>query len=882
MPLIDLTDHIVAANGTWTDPTQDRNLFDFARADTMSPSRLMLRWAGDFVALAGPLAIRVTVQAENMTVPLALVGNFAPDETGSRGLEEPMADTLSKTKQETTAEIVTSERTLDRLRKRRALGLQASTIYSYTLEIPAGQAWPFSLSEQLEALRMRYQGDWRSDRLGNNLGYRVIIEPAFAIAKLVSVTSGADLPCDFAVADHPDTASFFPVTCEPCEGKVIGLPPNGAVTLVTPPADGGCVRTRFFNGMFITREDLETEQRYHRLKSKLHNRAAGAGVVWGLRVGKQGSSICILPGYGRDCCGNDVVLTTIYEVPIAALLADPAAGSCARQRGPQRMELLLEYIECPSDPRPVHGDPCSPETTRCEMSRVRESVRLRLVPPRDCDASIMSRPISKFLNEVSELRKRNPLHEETIDHTAWERAPFQLKVSVTDERASEKSAMIRPATAAEENRAQLRDMLKAFEEAGPISQISLDVIFDPLWAFAGGTLRRKASFAGHEPSCANAFDPEVLSLANFASLERPMSITLPPEVITGQMTFEFEAWQAQTMFAGPDDAVPTGNITFVLPFGDRRIGHANLEAVIKSGELDLGSAPCSGEPCEPWGWFSQSDGDCDPSGKRKLGIDKRDETPLLSRWLHRDPMRKSGAADPKVLMLAALGGWLSQMLVRERSGKVKEVVSAQRKLAQRIYRIAWMLLFGLVERTGRVALGGTLKRLLETWCDELLWIGPQCCGEPHGVVVGCAVVEGGTIQRVDPFGGRRYVLHYPLLAYWGAQFGLTPPDITLSRTFSKLCCLAGLPEIATGDRHGPVEFCSLGHSYVVLGEPRQIESKLEEQKISIVSRRRVGLPEMIASALTMGASGPPSKQEYKALVLADFVEDHTVMLLVPA
>src|SRR5205085_297140 len=142
------------------------------------------------------------------------------------------------------------------------------------------------------------------------------------------------------------------------------------------------------------------EQRYHRLKSKLHNRAAGAGVVWGFGLGKQSDQVWVQPGYGVDCCGNDLTLTTTYRVEVAALVADPAAAALVRRRGPQRLHLLLEYVECPSHPRPVHGDPCAPRSKQCETSRVRETVRLRLVPPRDYHAS---GPIARFLGEVSEL-----------------------------------------------------------------------------------------------------------------------------------------------------------------------------------------------------------------------------------------------------------------------------------------------------------------------------------------------------------------------------------------------------------------------------------------------------------------------------------------------
>ena len=68
MPVIDLRRYIVASTGVWTDPAQDHNLFDFTRGDTMSPERLLLRWAGDFVALTGPLRVRVTVQAGSVEV----------------------------------------------------------------------------------------------------------------------------------------------------------------------------------------------------------------------------------------------------------------------------------------------------------------------------------------------------------------------------------------------------------------------------------------------------------------------------------------------------------------------------------------------------------------------------------------------------------------------------------------------------------------------------------------------------------------------------------------------------------------------------------------------------------------------------------------------
>ncbi len=69
-----------------------------------------------------------------------------------------------------------SEAAVGHIARGRALGLQASTIYSYSLDIGAGQAWPFSLSEQLAALRLQSLRSSRFEQLGNNLGFRVIIE----------------------------------------------------------------------------------------------------------------------------------------------------------------------------------------------------------------------------------------------------------------------------------------------------------------------------------------------------------------------------------------------------------------------------------------------------------------------------------------------------------------------------------------------------------------------------------------------------------------------------------------------------------------------------------------------------------------------------------
>ena len=112
------------------------------------------------------------------------------------------------------------------------------------------------------------------------------------------------------------------------------------------------------------------------------------------------------------------------------------------------------------------------------------------------------------------------------------------------------------------------------------------------------------------------------------------------------------------------------------------------------------------------------------------------------------------------------------------------------------------LLFGVEEPQQLIAAADQLKKLLADWCKVSLYPGPRCQGEPHGVVIGCALVAGGDVQGVDPWGGRRYVVHYPLLAHWGAMFGIAPLDLTAQRFFTLLCCLAGLPGIGGLKRVG--------------------------------------------------------------------------------
>src|SRR5262249_37771878 len=185
------------------------------------------------------------------------------------------------------------------------------------------------------------------------------------------MTGGGDLPCDYAVGNIPNLGRFFPAACEPCppDACIHVPPPSGPRGLLVRPASGGCERPRYFTGMFVTREDMEAEQRFLRLKLKLHNRAAGDGVVWGLCIDRDGNDLVVHPGYAVDCCGNDLTITSPYRVDIPSLVRDPAAAPTLATPGAHRMHLLLEYTESPEDPRPLPPNPSSPHPSTSHITR---------------------------------------------------------------------------------------------------------------------------------------------------------------------------------------------------------------------------------------------------------------------------------------------------------------------------------------------------------------------------------------------------------------------------------------------------------------------------------------------------------------------------------
>lgn len=632
---------------------------------------------------------------------------------------------------------------------------------------------------------------------------------------------GDDIPCDYAVVSRPGAGRFFPSACEPCApGATIAIPAPRGPSLVVPPAPGGPVRTRFFTGMFITKEDLETEQRNVRLKRTLMNRAMGQGVVWGLGVGLDGDAICVRPGYGVDCCGNDLVLGATYRVDADALLRDPAARSIRCGEGSQCAHLVLEYFECPEQPRPVHGDVCAPEATRCETSRVRETVRLRLAPPCDVDRS---GPIADFLQEIEALRgdpKVSALFEAAPAPagTTTQQAstvPFDVQVRVDFTNQDLEAAPVAVSgTIVLDPPVQPppAEGVTGYGRAdGGTTQVTVTLQAKPSFRFTGGTVEQRRDV-----------DTTVGPTASV-----PVSRTIGAQRTDTQVRWAFKLPRRGYLNvgnAGQADPVPPGiefvfnnwtmseagggewkGTTFIelaplidrqwsqMPAHQRVAPTANevnpgegdfvLYAMIPPGKPSVVSAapktPCMTECCD--------------DGPSRFGI-----SPI---WMHENPMKPGQPADAKVIMLAIWYGWMKAMVARNAAAG-NAAGNAQNQLAALIYRAAWRGAFGIDPLAVRADLSGALQRLLEAWCRGFLYPGPRCRCEPHGVVIGSVCIEGGAIQSVDAWGGRRWVMHYPLLAHWGQQLGVMPIDAVASKLFGLVCCVAGLPVPAFDDRRG--------------------------------------------------------------------------------
>jgi hypothetical protein len=165
--------------------------------------------------------------------------------------------------------------------------------------------------------------------------------------------------------------------------------------------------------------------------------------------------------------------------------------------------------------------------------------------------------------------------------------------------------------------------------------------------------------------------------------------------------------------------------------------------------------------------------------------------PATPPWLH--------TGDPQGLSLATAYAYNAMTQAAAGSAGSSGSSSGQSgaQLAKDLYSTLWSAAYPQASATDPASRTALLQKLLQGWCQSLAYPGPtcQCCS--HGVVIGSVRVEGGTIRYMDPWAGRRFVVHYPLLAHWGQQFGIMPLDAMASRLFHIICCVAHLAAPST-------------------------------------------------------------------------------------
>lgn len=127
-------------------------------------------------------------------------------------------------------------------------------------------------------------------------------------------------------------------------------------------------RPYFFDGKFLTADDLAREQEYVRDKLKRHNRTLhGLGIVDGLKVTGGGPSVVVEPGVALDCEGNELVIEAPLPLPL------PSIADC------RTMYLNVRYVE-------HHVDPTPTTTEADQPANIREGVALSF-SPENCNRS---------------------------------------------------------------------------------------------------------------------------------------------------------------------------------------------------------------------------------------------------------------------------------------------------------------------------------------------------------------------------------------------------------------------------------------------------------------------------------------------------------------
>jgi hypothetical protein len=633
-------------------------------------------------------------------------------------------------------------------------------------------------------------------------------------------SGAARAPMTAKVAPAPvSVASDCGCECS-CESGPATWPCSDAIA-------SGLVRTRFYDGMALAASDLADEQQYWRIKRRLTNRALGSGVVWGLRTEWRATEqiFVIGPGYGLDCCGNDVVVPDCVSVPAGPLLdrrnsaiakllgsgapAKPKDQSSAdvsfwnavgrafasAPRQSVRAHLMLKYAEQPSDPKPASGSRCPPAGERWEASRIREGSVLCIVPL----PTTVPDGVADAVDDLQALRKSLPEAEQAVlfppDEPLEAGAPLSMRIRVSDD-----EVVVDAAPAGTERwifPVGVAAALVTAETQGT-TRVQFELRAPPGQVFVSG---RVVSRAAQGATLASVEAPFALRLIwsvelplddeeRFESFEA-LDLRVTPLFSRERQTFK-EVKLVAMLRVAPRDQPPSGGGPLV-----------QISVVANDDQQSSVSGPFADPP-------PPVDPDCAP----------------VAPWL----LAGRGGDDARMALLGTLYGWLAGSM----NGATGEMPwSGERVAAHWAVLIAWRLLFGANAATQdagatsrRTELAELLAQLLKRWCYGFVYPGPRCT-EHHGVVLGTLTLSsGGTVLGFDPWDGRRHVWTGPLFEHWLGQLSMAPLDVVVGRLVSAICCassgptrvLPALPALAAIASTGSaISSTSLGRMGVMLG-----------------------------------------------------------------
>ena len=141
-------------------------------------------------------------------------------------------------------------------------------------------------------------------------------------------------------------------------------------------------------GMLLGVEDFDTEQAYHRGKSRLHNAwLHGEGVLWGLAVvvDPEHDEIRVTRGLALDPAGRELHLDEDLCLSLPAWLAALPEQERVRLAGadgttPFEAHCTIRHRACLSRQVPALMEPCDGSGRDTAYSRVFETVEIRLLP----------------------------------------------------------------------------------------------------------------------------------------------------------------------------------------------------------------------------------------------------------------------------------------------------------------------------------------------------------------------------------------------------------------------------------------------------------------------------------------------------------------------